>query len=771
MDETRYFAHSANKNGYCEPLRDHLNDVARASAEFARPFGGEQEAWLAGLLHDLGKYGSLFQDRLKGIGSGLDHWSLGAWAAYIKYYAVPTTFAIQGHHTGLQQANKAGLQSLKPESMLARRVRLTANEETELLNRLQADGLDLPPPPTPPPFVSMKATVAAMLDTRMLFSALVDADWLETEAHFKARPGEQKSYRESPPLLQAEKALARLLEYIETTKKGPEQKSGAAMNILALREKLLADCRNAAQLPPGLFSLSAPTGSGKTLSMLAFALAHAAAHPDRFRRVVVVIPYLSIIEQTAKTYREIFDAEFGDRYLLEHHSLAGLNSPKQADDADGEGPAERARNLAENWDAPLVITTSVQMLESMFANRPRACRKLHRLAGSIILFDEVQTLPVSLAVPTLKALSHLAARYSASIVFATATQPAFASLSEKVRETPEGLGWQPTEIVADVPAMFRASRRTKISCLDPDKPLPWAELAERLAQEEQVLCIVNLKRHALDLLDCLKSASGESGLFHLSTNMCPAHRIKVLAEVRARLKNGERCRLISTQCVEAGVDVDFPTVYRALGPLDAIAQAAGRCNRNGLQDRGEVRVFRPEDDGHPIYPPGGYKRAADVLTSMIKKFGLDWFGKIDAPEEIDRYYRNLYALARPEDLCKKLDKAFENQDFAAVAQLYKLIDKDAVNVLVPYDPEVYPKLVCRARNRNEGLSREWLATARFHAVSIFRPANEAAFHSRAEAVFLHGGGQATDWYFCRNANDYDRLRGFDARDSLHALIG
>jgi CRISPR/Cas system-associated endonuclease/helicase Cas3 len=350
----------------------------------------------------------------------------------------------------------------------------------------------------------------------------------------------------------------------------------------------------------------------------------------------------------------------------------------------------------------------------LFSNRPSACRKLHRLAQSVILLDEVQTLPTGLAVPTLATLSRLAERYPyrATVVFATATQPAFGHLGEYVAKGCAG-GWRPTEITRQ---SLRLSRTT-VTWPKPDEHLSWSDLAGKLGRDEcsQVLCIVNLKRHAISLFDDLsKESVPDEGLFHLSTNMCPAHRKDVLAEVRRRLKSGAPCRLISTQCVEAGVDVDFPVVYRAWGPLDSIAQAAGRCNRNGLlPERGRMRVFVPEDER---YPPGAYEQAASVARILAASGEPN----IDDPALFQEYFRQLYDIARPAERNEALSEAIRRKDFIEVARLYRLIEKDAVNVLVPYDADLFLALVDEARG-GYGITRDWITRARPRAVSLYRP--------------------------------------------------
>ena len=565
-------AHSPSKDGSrIDTVADHLKAVSERAAEYAAAFGADakEEARLAGLLHDLGKYGELFQKRLRGEAEHIDHWSSGAWYALdvFKHRGLAAALAVQGHHIGLQQAAKDALRKLNPATWDPR---MHEGRRLSTPGVGAADELHLPAADALPESLYDHAIAhhaATMLDVRMLFSALVDADFIETEAHFDARNGE-KQYRGTGSALEPARALNVLLTHIEEV----ARESQAATGVNSLRQDLLNACLNKASDPQGRFTLTAPTGSGKTLSMLAFALKHAAHH--NLRRVVMVIPYLNIIDQTAKVYRRVL----GDEYVLEHHSLAGMRGDDDIHDVGENRQAE----LSENWDAPIVVTTSVQMLESLFANQSKPCRKLHRLAQSVILFDEVQTLPTGLAVPTLATLSRLVERYQATVVFATATQPAFSHLHDKVKEYC-ACGWQPEEIVPAALRLFDRARRTKVVWPEPERRTGWDELAGSLASDDcrRSLCVVNLKRHALELFQKLRERKvDEDSLFHLSTNMCPAHRKVVLDEVRQRLNDGLSCRLVSTQCVEAGVDVDFPVVYRAWGPFDSIAQAAGRCNRN-----------------------------------------------------------------------------------------------------------------------------------------------------------------------------------------------
>ena len=747
-----YFAHSQNDFGHWHRLADHLSSVARLAENFLSNTPYHGEAHLAGLLHDLGKYGDLFQARLRGAESGLDHWSAGAWLA-LKHHSAAAALAIQGHHVGLQHLDLTALGQLEPRQLAERHplgLRLTAASQDELEVRLKEDSLFLPKLEHSLLGTSLASTVPGMLDVRCLFSALADADFLDTEAHFQGdRCG--KRYRQPGQALNARLALQAVMARIRQT----QAATLAAPHVRTVRQQLLDACLASAGHDPGLFTLTAPTGSGKTLAMLAFALAHAARHG--LERVVMVIPYLTITEQTACIYRSIFAADplFGEHFVLEHHSLAGLGEECQQQDNEGgeteASHAERRRRLlAENWDAPLIVTTSVQFLESLFSNRPSTCRKLHRLQRSVILFDEAQTLPTALAVPTLATLSHLAKTWDSSVIFATATQPAFGHLDDVVKKT-TAPGWQPREIVPDTTDLFSPMKRVETHWGNPDVPVPWNDLADTLRDAPQALCIVNLKRHAKTLWERLDDPAA----LHLSTNLCATHRQAVLEDVRARLAADQPIRLIATQCVEAGVDLDFPAVFRAWGPLDAILQAAGRCNREGRRaEPGRLRIFLPEDEA---YPPGGYEQAAQVAKMLFRRHGEAGM-KIDDPAFITAYYRELYDLT---DIKQSRDgqailEAVRDGNFPDVARTYRLIKQDAINVLVPYAPQrmLYDQLRNDADTR--GLTADWIRRARPLTVSLYRPKDDDPIWDALLPVPVAGWRrrEQNDWFIYSVAEDY-----------------
>jgi len=760
-----YYAHSANRNNDWHQLKRHLSQTACLAESFASNSFLKSEAQLAGFLHDVGKYGDLFQARLHGKVSHVDHWSAGAWMALLEYRSIAAALSIQGHHIGLQQLDKQSLKRMDPQRLKEMHplgFRVSESNANVLSDRFYAECERLPLLEQTVLANDITSSVSRMLDVRMLFSCLVDADFIDTEAHFEST-AEGKKHRPLGLSLRATDALKLLQEYIQRLE---TQKAGKTpTKVIEIRRKLLDACLDAAQGETGLFSLTAPTGSGKTLGMLAFALQHAANWA--LDRVIVVIPYLSIIQQTVEVYQAIFREHYGSEYILEHHSLAGCGEEPAAADDDGDSapeisPIRRLQLLSENWDAPVIVTTSVQFLESLFSNRPSACRKLHRLMRSVVLFDEVQTLPANLAVPMLAGLSHLAHQYGSTVVFATATQPAFDHLHASVAKQCSR-GWQPRPIVPNPHVLFGALERTTVRWEDPRTPFSWRRLAERLMAYPQVLCIVNVKRHARELIE----AMGDADTFHLSTNLCPAHREQVLGMVKERLRGGQPVRLVATQCVEAGVDLDFPVVWRAYAPLDAIIQAAGRCNRDGRMNRaGDVYVFMPEDEAYPV---GYYEQAAQItkiLLRGLKKKTQD----IQDPDFVQSYYRMLYDMARPDvsERAQEILNAVKAGDFPRVARGFRLIPRDSMNVVVPYAGarEEYRLLDADA---SEGLNRYWIRRARRLAINLFRPQPDDPIWCNMRPVPLtrRAADSLSEWYIYLNPEDYDERLGLVTQSRTH----
>ncbi len=552
-----FYAHSGGHR-----LEDHLKRTAELAAGFAQAFQAEPWGYVAGILHDTGKYSAEFQSYLKSQTEAcaesqpgrVDHSTAGAQHAV---RAIPLLghligYAIAGHHAGL-------LDGRSEDACQEKRLKKTPP--------VWKHGLaELPPIRLPelPAFVrealGRKDAFSVAFFARMIFSCLVDADFLDTEAFMKA---EDAGLRGSFP------NIGKLAErFFQSLEKFENSQGDSAIN--ALRRSVREDCERAGEQSPGFFSLTVPTGGGKTLSSLAFALRHALCHG--LERVVYVAPFTTIIDQNADEFRK----HLGAGAVLEHH--CNLDTEKES----------MARRLAaENWDAPVIVTTSVQFYDSLFSNRTSRCRKLQRLARSVVILDEAQTLPVDYLAPCLQALRELVQNYGTSVVLCTATQPEI-----KKREAFE-IGLEGIrEIAPDPKHLYTSLKRVNIERVG---KLTDAELRERLLREDRVLCIVNTTKHARLVFEALGPGKAH---FHLSARMCPVHRRVRLWQIRRALKQGGVCRVVSTQVVEAGVNLDFPAVYRALAGLDSIAQAAGRCNRNGaLKGLGRTYIFMPAD--HP----------------------------------------------------------------------------------------------------------------------------------------------------------------------------
>lgn len=624
--QAQYYAHTSENvsgnltpedSGTWQPLVVHLKNVAVFAAQFALAFNSSDEAYLAGLIHDLGKYREEFQKYLRGFCSSsaeTQHAIFGA-AAVIDEALFATKLTIAGHHAGLHNSAEIEGKCIQ-----------IADTVPVLLKRLESEYGPLPATPTPPSWVlknlEANSPFSAEFYARLIFSCVVDADRLDT-AYWPNDPPVEPSF-DPETLLQA-------VQFERTAKTAAFPDSP----LLSVRNRIFDKAIKAGELAPGFFSLTVPTGGGKTLAAMAFALAHAKNHG--MRRVIVVIPYLSIIEQNAAEYRRIL----GDNTVLENHS--GV-SPKPDESEDEKS---RLELVSENWDAPVIVTTSVQFLESLLAASPSRCRKLHRIPRSVVIFDEVQTLPSHLLQPTFSIFRELVANYGTSFVFSSATQPAF----RKSAAIPEGL--LPSELREIAPApdeLFRQLRRVKYQFPGPRETLDWANLATQLVKSPQVLCVVNLTRHAKELWEelgsTLRARFGheleEEMPIHLSSAMCPEHRLSLIRKIKSALTLGRPCRVISTQLIEAGVDVDFPEVWRALGPLDSIVQAAGRCNREGRLEFGTVHIFQPSD--HKL-PQGVYRSASDQASLSIARMGDEASERLATSSDIfPAYFQSLYQV-------------------------------------------------------------------------------------------------------------------------------
>ena len=626
------YAHSQNPRGEWHGLVDHLRAVAETTAEFADVFGARDYGYWLGLWHDVGKFDPDFQRYLQGRGDGVDHKRAGVrLAKRLGLFAL----AIQGHHGGMGAFRELTNWLDSPD-------RPNATGESEARRRAE-DALTPfePSAIASPPAAITKAKdrcLASEFLLRLLYSALVDADHLDTEAHFEPTRAERRG---------TDVAMLPLWERFEARHRGLGA-DAAPTPVNDIRREIYAACIEAADGPRGFYRLTAPTGAGKTLSVMAFALRHALRHG--LRRVIVAAPFISITEQTAQAYRQAF-APLGDA-VLEHHSGAYAHEP---DEFVAGADVERARLAAENWDAPVIVTTAVQLFESLFANTPQRCRKVHRLAGSVLILDEAQALPSHVLAPILDALRSLTSVGQATVVLSTATQPAFESI-------PAFGDLQPREIVPEHHKHFDALRRV-IYDWQVDERWPWPRVAEEMRSQDRALAIVNTIADAMDLLDAL---GGDPHALHLSTRLCGAHRLDVIEQVKRRLKHDQPCRLVATQVVEAGVDLDFPLVLRALGPLDSIIQAAGRCNREGTLGHGRVVVFRPE---RVRLPPGFYTTATDLTRAHVNAAEFD---PSDPDSTADAYFRDLFQAVSVDRA--GVQESRTHFDFPAAAEKFRMIE-------------------------------------------------------------------------------------------------
>ncbi|MFV0337482.1 MAG: CRISPR-associated helicase Cas3', partial [Chthoniobacterales bacterium] len=559
------------------------------------------------------------------------------------------------HHTGLQSLDEA-----EPKLAFHR----NQNRGTDTWREISDFGKSLikslpAPKKEPDPW-------KREMRLRMLFSCLVDADYLDTEAHFTPRNIGLRGI--GTPLISLWPIFrANHLRLMWSTR-------GETMS--PHRATVYFESKKSASSPPGLFRLTVPTGGGKTRAVMAFALRHAVENTQHgFRRIISAIPYTSIVDQTADTYREIF----GNPHVLEHHSqtpdLGGTESDQNA---------ARAILATENWDAPIIVTTTVQLFESLFSNKTSRCRKLHRIAKSILILDEVQTLPAELLKPTLDALRVLVEDYGVTVVLCTATQPTF----EESFYLPEFGSQKPQEIVpkGKISTLFKNLNRVTYQ---PIKDCSEDSLASELAESEnqQCLAIFNTRKDALRVYQVLLKKDLQ-GLYHLSTLLCSHHRKALLKKVTTRLKQGKAVRLISTQVVEAGVDLDFPAVYRQIAPLDRIVQAAGRCNREFLlgQGGGKVIIFRLEGGGAP---KGAYAMGMELANQMLGYTRN--LSQLNSPEIFRDYFTRLFTgISLDKHEIQSLRK---RMDYPQVAEKYHFIEPTVQVVVSNYDPPAIDPLI------------------------------------------------------------------------------
>ena len=645
-----------------ERLEWHLRRAGALARRFGRRFDTGITASASGLLHDVGKYSDAFQRRIAEDAGRVDHATGGAKEAvahYGKEVGRLLAYGIAGHHGGLPDGGRA--------------------DDRALLSRLES--IQIPPGhdrwkgrvclPAP---AGIEAEIRVLLErggekpnrfsigflARMIFSCLVDADFLATE-WFYDRGKAHARKRLSQPAALASVLRAHL----------DDAYGGLLGEINRQRAAILNACRNAAPQDPGVFSLNVPTGGGKTLSSLSFALEHAARHG--LDRVIYAIPYTSIIDQTADEFRKALGAA-GPDIVLEHHSA--IEIPPRAGEPDEPIGPRRLRLATENWDAPVIVTTTVQLFDSLYSNRPSRCRKLHSLARAVIVLDEVQALPYDRLAPCLAALRELTTRYGSSLVLCSATMPDFATHPALKVALPPA-----RPIMPQSPALSAAFRRVAPERID--EPIDDATLAARLTDSAQALCIVDARRHAAELFALLPD---DGGRFHLSAAMCPAHRRSILQTVKDRLSGGLPCRLVATRVIEAGVDISFPVVWRAMAGVDSLAQAAGRCNRHGEgPGLGCFVVFEPAREDAIPKSLADLRRRAGEAREVLRRHHDPL-----SQEAVANFFERIIALGdHDRDSCwKRLNDAPPDRiPFREVAEDFRMIDEATQPLIVRWNDD------------------------------------------------------------------------------------
>ena len=638
-----YIGHKS-KDGRVQPLHVHLQNVAALAKSFAEPFGAGIHAFRTGILHDAGKYSEAGQRRMNDPEhtAKVDHSSFGAKIARNQLCDAYAACAIAGHHGGIP--NLGNRASVDGDGTLSGRCMKDLSGQLDASPFWRENILDEEDNRNVFPLWLQKDrnTFLDQFYTRMLFSCLVDSDYLDTESFMNP---EESSHGETE---RVEVLLEHLISFIQARFNNP-------CNSLNLkRSEILQDCMAKAKQAQGVYTLTVPTGGGKTVSSLAFALAHAVQH--KLKRVIYVIPYTSIIEQNARVFKGIL----GEEHVLEHHSGIVTDA---IDDQENE-QLRKKMQATENWDAPVIVTTAVQFFESLFSNMPSKCRKLHNIVNSVIIFDEAQMQPIQYLKPCVWAIAELAQHYHVTALLCTATQPSLNRFFSKYAPNMEI-----HEICSNVPAVQSFFRRVQFQdngIMDTDS------VAEELSKQEQVLCIVNSRKKAQALYQMLPP----NGRFHLSTWMTPDHRSEQLKVIRERLTAGQTCRVVSTSLIEAGVDVDFPQVWREKAGLDSILQAAGRCNREMKRPPEEslVKIF-----SSPASVPKGIM--PNITAAEIAIEDAEY---LDDSSVIRTYFEQLYRMGGEKalDTHDILTKC-RNCEFHDIAENFHLIESDDKLVYIP----------------------------------------------------------------------------------------
>lgn len=699
-----YIAHLNEER--TQTLKDHLCGTAELAGYFAGRFGKADWGYACGMLHDIGKYSLAFQDKIKNNSNRqVDHSTAGAKACFEKggMYSF-MSYCIAGHHSGLPDYGSSSDPGNAPtlQGRKKKHIEDCGAYKSEI-HIPEIKTLPFDPQNSPDPDFSLSVFI------RMLYSCLVDADFLDTE-YFMKEGRTQRETGEEPSVL-----LEKLKKHVAGWLLNEDTET-----VNGRRTEILRHCFEWGHKERGIFQLTVPTGGGKTIASLAFALQHAVE--NQMDRVIYVIPYTSIIEQNAAVFRKIL----GEQNVLENHYNVDYESTEEL------MPMQLA---SENWDKPVVVTTNVQFFESLFANKSSKCRKLHNIANTVIIFDEAQMLPTDYLKPCIAVMEELAANFGSSIVLCTATQPALSPFFQ--REMPV------TELCPRVEEQFRFFERVtfqNVGTISED------ELIEKLQKEEQALCIVNTKKRAQRLYQKMK---GE-GVFHLSTAMYPKHRRRVLDKIRRLVKDGKRCILISTSLVEAGVDLDFCTVYRQLAGVDSMIQAAGRCNREGKRAAQDSFAYLFQFEEKEYVP--GQQLQIDV-SKMLLSEGED----ISSLHGIEKYFEALYHF-RGESLDKK--KIFEEfkdkrYNFAKAAKEFKLIEENTLTVFISREEEAEELLW---QIKHQGYTKSGMRKAGQYCIQLYENDIEKL---RGAGMLRQVPGGIENFYELVDSGQYSEEMGLD----------
>ena len=676
-----------------QSIEAHLKGTGELAETFAAEFGAAANGKLCGLAHDIGKYSDEFQLRLRG-GKKVDHATAGAIECF-KIKAAFEAVCVIGHHSGLPNVGHKDADTTESQTFFGRKLRAEQGGIPDYRKNWNGH-IALPQDY----FRPSGRGFATAFYIRMLYSCLVDADYIDTETFMNGDAG-RGNYEPLSAL--CDKLTAYISKWNNPTRE-----------IDILRQKILNSCIEKASAPRGIFSLTVPTGGGKTVASMAFALNHAVA--NSMKRIIYVIPYTSIIEQNAKVFRDIL----GQENVVEHHSSVSYELSENADELE-----YRSALATENWDAPVIVTTAVQFFESLYANRSSKCRKLHNIANSVIIFDEAQMIPSNNLRPCVAAIAELVRAYNATAVLCTATQPAIDEMLLEYSKKESVV-----ELCPDVDGMFEKFRRTSF---EKEGRLTTDELVSRLESQQQVLCIVNTRKFAQEVYEALPS----EGRFHLSTLMCPVHRKQKLDEIRERLKSGKTCRVVSTSLIEAGVDVDFPRVFREMAGLDSRLQAAGRCNREGKRsaESSIVTVFESENKVNKLIAVN-----RDAAEETVR----DWT-QPNTTSTIERYFKAYRDFLRNDDKSGVITASEKGISgcglpFEWIAKEFKLIDQNTFTVYISVGEG--KELISRLREGER--SRELYRKAGMYSVSIYENHFNALINAGAAEPFGDDAAILTD---------------------------